>query len=508
MPNSMKIITRQLSRLLKRAGGSPPFAIMPALHSGKKKQANRLRAPKAFPNAQLGKLTLAIMLPLVLLLMFFFSAAIAMTEMKDGELSDVTGQALMQMEKTEENGFAFYKAGLDVELALNLNIDKLQLGCTATAINGQHCDIDIDNLSLSGKTWTNGRPDSDMIMTRPFFEFAIKNDDTKTLREVTGIRMSAENTSGLLTAGQNGPNPNGINSLSGYMTTTNISGNASTQATNLGCGRANAADCAGGIKDPYSTVLSFDTHPDIAACTNGCYPGNTGTSDPSQSDGVYIPELDVSFSAGGAVINGRRQTSTDVTAFAPVPTVDLAGGQLHVNMQDTISVAYFISVSEATVNLGGTVSGLETQINFTEDLGYIHRMEVDSPFSLSFQQEAVKWPGSAAADVAQEGWWMSFANPVELGELNPVEKIDISPAFSQMAQAFNNHFAQGCTAPCAGPIPIETEQGLDQLFNGEMTVDVGPQNITTSPLIMNVSDLQLGATQNVVPNCWGSAAFC
>ena len=481
----------------------------PAFHRGRGGRAT----------AQLGKIGVSFLLCIAIALAVLFSSAVAMVELTDNELSDVTGQALLQMAKTPgESGtvsqdLMFYKAGLNVELALNLNIDKLQLGCTGQAINGQYCDIDIDHLSLSGRDFTvnpdgtSNRAASDAILTRPFFEFAIKNDGTP-FREVTGIRLSAENAFGLLTAGQNGPQPNGINSLSGYMTTTNITGNATTEATNLGCGMANAANCAGGIRDPYSTVLSFDTNPNILLCTNGCYSGNTGTSNPSLSQGVYIPELDVAFSAGGAVINGRRQTSTNVTAFAPVPTVNLDGGQLYVNMQDTISVAYFISVSNATVNLGGTVSGLETQINFSQGLGYIHRIEVDSPFSLSFQEEAVNWPGSAPEDVAQQGWWMSFADPVELGELNPVEKIDISPAFSQMAAAFNNHFAQGCSQPCAGPIPIGTNQGLQQLFNGEMTVNVGAQNIITNPLVMNVSDLQLGATQNVVPNCWGSAVFC
>lgn len=473
----------------------------------------RHRKGGALPKAQLGRIGLLLSFFISAALLGVFSSVPAMVELTENEMSEVAGQALMQMTKTAgdagtvSQNMIFYKAGLNAELELNMNIEKLQLGCTAHAINGQHCDIDIDHLSLSGRDWVNGRPESSALLTRPFIEFAIENDGTP-LREVVGFRLSAENALGLLTAGQNGPQPNGINSLSGYMTTTNISGNATTAATNLGCGRANAAQCAGDIRDPFNTVLSFDTNPDILLCTSGCYSGNTGTSDPSQSAGVYIPELPVNFNAGGAVINGRRQTSTSVTAFAPVPTVNLAGGQLHVNMQDTISVAYFISVSEAVVNLGGTVSGLETQINFTQDLGLIHRFEVDSPFSLSFQRDPVKWPGTAPADIAQQGWWMSFADAVDLGELNPVEEIDITPAFAQMAQAFNNHFAQGCTQPCAGPIPIATEQGLEQLFNGQMTVNVGPQTITTNPLLMDVSNLQLGASQNVVPNCWGNATFC
>ena len=70
-----------------------------------------------------------------------------MVELKDEQLADVTGQALLQMNKEFTNGYTFYKAGLDAELRLNMNIDKLQLGCGG--VNGTDgCDLDIDNFSL------------------------------------------------------------------------------------------------------------------------------------------------------------------------------------------------------------------------------------------------------------------------------------------------------------------------------------------------------------------------
>jgi len=417
--------------------------------------------------------------------------SLAMVELADERLSEITGQALLQMGKTEGSGVSsdvtFYKAGLDAEVELNLNIEKLQLGCGG--INGDGCDIDIDNLSLTGQSWTGGRPTSSAILTRPFFEFAVKNDDSKTLREVSGIRLSAENTLGLLTAGQNTAQPNGINVLSGFMETTNISGTAYTQATNIA-----------GISDPNGTVLQFDTDPDIILCTSGCYSGNTATSDPSTSNGIDIPSLEVPFSGPGALVNGTRLNSTSVTATGAVPTVSLDGGQIDVELEDTIRVLFFIAVSEATVNTSGSVSGLNAEIDFTQNLGYIHKINVDSPFSLSFQKEATNWPGSDSRDIAQTGWWMSFADPVELGELNPVQQIDISPTFDQMAAAFKAYFE-------ANPIEIGTQAGLQQLFNGEMDVDVGDLFIP-STLSMSVSDLQLGPEQNVVPNCYGSATFC
>ena len=211
------------------------------------------------------------------------------------------------------------------------------------------------------------------------------------------------------------------------METTNISGTAYTQATNIA-----------GVTDPNSTVLRFDTDPDIIFCTRGCYRGNTATSDPSTSSGIDIPSLAVPFTGPGALINGTRLASTSVTASGAVPTVSLDGGQIDVTLETPISVAFFITVAEATVNTEGSVSGLTAEIDFTQDLGYIHKINVDSPFSLSFQKEQVNWPGSDSRDVAQSGWWMSFADPVELGELNPVQQIDISPTFDQMSAAFQS----------------------------------------------------------------------
>ena len=163
------------------------------------------------------------------------NAAMAMQPMSDEEMGAVSGQALLMMDMREGEGVSkdlnFYRAGLDAVVELNANFEKLQLGCGG--VNGPGCDIDIDHLSLSGPescfAGAGGRPGCDAILTRPFFEFAIKNDDTPH-REIVGFRLSSENAEGMLTAGQNTDAPNGINVLSGYMRTTQITGTAQTQA--------------------------------------------------------------------------------------------------------------------------------------------------------------------------------------------------------------------------------------------------------------------------------------
>lgn len=153
----------------------------------------------------------------------------AMTEMADKEMSNVSGQALLQMDKEFTNGFTFYKAGLDAKLELNANFEKLQLGCGGVNGSGA-CDLDIDNFSLgcvadaSGACLSldprgrqipgapAGSPNQlkDFLIERPFFQFAIKNDSSKTLREVVGIRLGGEDVSGPLSFGS-------LNTFSGYM---------------------------------------------------------------------------------------------------------------------------------------------------------------------------------------------------------------------------------------------------------------------------------------------------
>src|SRR5690606_8448378 len=172
----------------------------------------------------------------------FTPYSFAMTTLNDEELSDVKGQALLSMEvqrgynqaddlgtNYDQSNISFYKLGLEAEMEINTNIKKLQLGCGG--INGATgCDIDIDHIALSGNP-TNGadRAATSALITNPFVQFAIKNPNQVSTREVLGFRLSAEKISGLLTMGtENSATPNGINSFSGYMKTKAANGVAVT----------------------------------------------------------------------------------------------------------------------------------------------------------------------------------------------------------------------------------------------------------------------------------------
>lgn len=489
--------------------------------------------PKAFPRSQLGRFSVAIILPLTFVLAVIFSSAGAMTELKETEMSEITGQALMQMGKTQgEAGsdLTFYKAGLDAELELNMNIDKLQLGCGG--INGAGCDIDIDNLSLSGQTFPDGRPASGALLTRPFFEFAIKNDSSKTLREVVGIRMSAEKATGLLTAGtENSATPNGINTLSGYMEIAATSGTAQVAQTRFGrndsCAGGNCVDvnnngdflsvtCPSGTNCnaiDISEVLTGIADVSAPLCTSGCgY--NAFYSRPNLSSGVTLSPsgspLSVGFNIAPFTLSGNRMTSAQVDAVAALPNIPLhaedangdgfSDGTLNVRLARQVCAAYcIVSVQDVpNLHLRGQISGLNANISFQEDLGFIHKIPVNNPFSLSMQKTALRWPG--AAEVAETGWWMSFQDPVDLGVLNPSQQVDISPVFPQVSGLLSSYFE-------ANPIAVSNSDSWDVLLSGHMYKDVGTINLGGASVDMNLQDLQL-STQNFQPNCWGSAKFC
>lgn len=489
--------------------------ILTVLAVEKKNMSMRHQSARIFGSKQIGKVALALSLPLGVFMTVLFSSVAAMQKMHDSELANVTGQALMQMDKSFRpagnrtidgqsvtwKDTTFYKAGLDAVLELNLNIDKLQLGCGG--INGPGCDIDIDQLSLSGQCLTD-RPGCSASLTRPFFEFAINNDDKKTLREVVGIRMSAENASGMLTAGQNTSSPNGINVLSGYMRTTKITGIAQTEAVEFAgpndpC-RNNPASC--GVSSyngnlSIRAILSLLGSADLTAVTQG-----------GRGNGIDLPSLNVGFESDddGALVYGNRVTSTSVQVTGTVPTISFPNTTLIGRVTScTGGIACpFVPSGDIDVNTsGGGMTGLGLVSNFTQDLGLIHRINVDSPFSLSFQKDSIWWPDANQENVALPGWWMAFDDAVDLGHLEPAQQVDISPAFPQLVGVVENYFQNQ-------PLNLDAGNGWTALTGGYMNVTMPMMNVSGTNVSLDLTDLPLAdATQSVPSNCWGGAAtFC
>lgn len=452
-----------------------------------------------------------------------------MKQLSDSELSQVRGGALMSLGYTAPNdatnsmvgqGIGFYKLGMEAEIQLNANINKLQLGCGG--MNGAGgCDIDIDNLSLSGIADTNtDRAASDAILTNPFIEFAIKNPDSASTRQIVGLRLSAEKLVGLLTAGtQNSNTTNGINSLSGYLKVQSGIGSTVAEQSKIQ-GYANTAA-------QYMDLSKYTIAGNLVAL------GLANASFITNGGGFNIPAMtNLPFSSDGQlVVNGNRQTSVQLNASVQIPTINLGTGSNYPSAGTTINDANGTTTAVNTagspvnaqitgcqnltilptcliawngrqfnnINMSGSVSGATAAINFQEALGYFHKLQINSSASLSLQSIPLLWPGSDAANVAQPGWWMAFQDPISIGRVQPTQSLSIEPLLGQFAQKAGNYLQQN---------PAQTSDLLGVLTGSSLSANIGNVDLSqVTPLKMNLSNLQI-SNQNFAPNCYGSLKFC
>ena len=423
------------------------------------------------------------------------SQSYAMTALNDEELSEVEGQSLMNLEfqqgtnttdaqgKTyNQSNIGFYKLALSAELELNANIKKLQLGCGGSNNSIRAgCDIDIDNLSLSGIPEAGQeRPETSAKLTNPFIEFAIKNPTSAATREVLGFRVSAEKIVGLLTAGTNDGTQNGINTLSGYMKIAPATGSTKTQET------------------PFTQSLTGKVN--IAGCLN-C-PREFVTSNST----IKIPSMPVNFTTKEAILNGSRLTSVNVNALADVPTIILTenSGNMKAVVPGTTWVTIIplsnFTISDMRVNM--QISGLKTDIALNQSLGLIHSLPLNNPVSLSLQKSKLFWPKEQA--VADPGWWLAVNDPVQLGTLNASENyaVDINPILPDVATYLSDWFDDH-------PLYVDFGSAVSALFTSKLVSNVGPVELGRLPALpLPLNNIPLGASQNVISNCYGGLKFC
>lgn len=458
-----------------------------------------------------------------------------LTALNDQELAAESGQALFNLSFTAPtdatnlmNGkniggtsvgnIGFYKLGMEAEIELNANIRNLQLGCGGR--NGPDgCDIDIKNLSLSGlpdsydvngnPVFANGRPSKSAILTNPFIEFAIKNPDSSATREIIGFRSSAEKISGLLTAGlSNTANPtttDGIQSLSGFMQIAPTSGSVTTQEGNFG-------------KRPNEQIQGLLQALGI---------NRTFTSQPTSVDtiGVTIPSMSVGFNVPLSQVNGSRNSEAVVQGIkAKVDNIALAGGpnnQLYVTFP-----ALLLGIgtnAKVALKAGSAVKNLNMDITFNQSLSMIHNIPLTGTGGyLALQKQQILWPGSyvdstdssktnlltmAKTDVAQPGWWMSFADPVQLGYLQASSPVNISAAFPQVASLMTAELLKE-----ENRIVVPGGDAISTLFGTVITtpkpivVDLNAATLA-NPAKLTLGNIQL-LNQEVRPNCYGSLLFC
>lgn len=454
---------------------------------------------------------------------FSFSSAQAMQALDDHQMSDVQGQALLNlMTATDQSqGLNFYKLSVDALMELNANIKTLQLGCGGAnnAIgNKAGCDIDISNIALSGLNQSydstgspkfNGeRAGTSAQITNPFIEFAISGNSAST-RAVVGFRLGAEEILGLLTLGtDNVQSPNdGIKSFSGYMKMAQTQGHSYTQAAKFG----NASD------QKISGTLTALGQDRVYTSKPGAE-GHTGITVPSMRADFTMPETVVTGQRmESAVVTGIRSTLGSIPLAATESgtygadvngTPDFSKDQLYV----TFPPLLFGSVGDHSffkMSKGSTLENLNMDITFVQALNMIHNIPLTGTGGyLSLQSKPVQWMGADEKDIAQQGWWMSFKEPVQLGYLATADLVDVSAVLPQVAKALTSELIQN-----KHNVDVSLLEALGSLagtpIERKMNIDVGSYTgyYTGQPARLTLNN-QVLQNQNVTPNCYGGMKFC
>lgn len=483
-----------------------------------------------------------------------------MHSLTDEELSATEGQALLNLsylapgesvDPTNVNGGAigFYKLGMEAEIELNANINKLQLGCGG--INGAGgCDIDIDNLSLSGLSSTrDGRASSSAKITNPFIEFAIKNPGIASTREIVGFRSSAEKIVGLLTTGtENSTTPNGINSLSGFMRIQSdssgyIYGKAKTAAGFLNAavnqisGQVRVTGLGGLLTLSILTTgggLSIPAMQNIPFIRSGIVVNERRVSVLPLAATLNVPKIQTGFRgeypAGGAVVYGNPVESPIDWSFNTPQQVNTNGGPLDALITDCDGAIGCAGAALLGLNTGdtlhnvfmkGVIQGIQADVTIQQSLGYIHSLPINGTSGgyLSLQKQDLRWPGSYSGpnpenpsqtviDVAKRGWWLSMQDPINLGSVDPTQAIDISPLFPQIAAQVSRLIDPRLGDPNAQYISIDIANALAAIGGtGDVNVSINNPINLTNPLSLVLSNLQLDG-QSFAPNCYGTLTFC
>lgn len=494
-----------------------------------------------------------------------------LTSLTDTEMSATTGQALMSLSyiaptdganleklRDSSSNVGFYKLGLEAKVELNANIRNLQLGCGgANGANG--CDIDIKNLALSGlndgtvatgpqqgsPTYSASRASTSAKITNPFLEFAIKNPESASTREVAGFRLSAEAIEGLLSVGTENLNgtstTDGIQSLSGYLQLANLQGQVTTAATTFG--QAGAAGCAAIVGQANGTCQA------IAGKINSTIGGQRGFvsytgAASSDTQGISVPSMTVGFAKNStSVITGKRMTTAVVNNInVSVPSIPLdcarsdrasssACGNVatssFVNQLNVDLIAYgnypdgtslttnggynngiicavggcIVEDAKFKMASGSTLEGLKLNVTFNEALNMFHNIPLRGTGGyLALQNQVLRWPGANSDDIAQKGWWLSFKDPIDLGYLTSTTAADISGVLPQVAGFVTKALMEG------SDIPVSLVDGLNTATGNplekKLNIDVSSQTAS-----LTLSNLQL-TSQYVKSNCYGTLKFC
>jgi hypothetical protein len=413
------------------------------------------------------------------ILLCWLGVAHAVVPMSDTDLAQVSGQALFDTTKsTNGSGITFYTIGLDAALAMNTNIQNMQLGCGGTNGSGD-CDIDVQRFSVSGSPGVNGCPSSgsvascDAILTRPQITLAIANDGTPQ-RQVIGFQLGAQNIAGQLGFGS-------FNKFSGYLSaTTNVTMQAANNvAVTCGTGSCtgttqtdcNATTCNGsggfgfvsggftangqnqfgftgtqslGLNDDYACALLVCAAFDSLTVNIG---QQTATA-PVLVSGIRQSQAQISgLNLGTLVENVANSMSVNNSNGLPAGLINLILPLIRTNMELSIENQMGAALAcnqtsnfntcpgitpqtgsactNSSYNCVGTSNSETTQAaNLNKyimpyNVSNLHVTDVNSSnFGLSFESQAVQWPGYVAA--VNKGWALYMPNAFTLSINQPL----------------------------------------------------------------------------------------
>jgi hypothetical protein len=250
------------------------------------------------------------------------------------------------------------------------------------------------------------RVGSSAVLTNPFIQFAIKNPDSASTREVVGINLSSEKAMGLITFGlENSDTPNGINTLSGFMTVAATSGLAKVNGfgTSLVSGEA-----AKGAQTQSYTGVAIKGKASGVNFTTKSY--NLNLRDSATGSNVLngilnLPQQD---------ITGKRISSAILKANATVNDIAISGNIV-------ANALLIINLDRETT---GTIKNLKVDATIDEGLNFFHKASLNgTPASLSLQSQDLQW--TANKSVAARGWWLEFSNPIDIGDITPSKAVNI-----------------------------------------------------------------------------------
>ena len=409
--------------------------------------------------------------------------------MSEKQMREVSGQGLIVSDKISGSSlsnpnpystpFEFYRIGLDGELDLNLNISKLQLGCGGIndhlSGNGG-CDLDLDYVSLMGREGTDpGLPGSAFSLKRPYIEFAIKNDESTTFREVVGIKIGSESADGAINVGRRYSQNGAINQENTAF------GTSCNTGVSVGEG---VVGCHSGINS-VSGFLGAELSISMRVRANICGGFVVG----STCIGIPVP-----LDAWGCT--GRTQTGVDTcgTSQSDALFVDISGTRMQT-----------LGLRSALLELDGNgLSGVLTDLigsvyaSLNTDLRNVHKLtfEETGDFFLSFQREPVAYP--------------------RYSKISPVEEFQNAGTFGSAMDACATTAYSTPRCNSAYSVPANTGWWLNA--PSVKLLDVYNDNANLGTLTIGDALSLLGAPGYLIEhpefdltpkqNCYGSTTFC